>query len=170
MKSFLLSLVAVLGFASSAFAGDNGGGSIYCESGSKRTILQGGAGTSYNTAAVTYTIDNKSVQLVGSQNFKADATTQIVIADAAVWSWDAKIYTLKFSRVSLNPNFDYSEGIFTLYALPATVKKIKGSEKYTFTANIEAYSIDPRTTTNLNDGMGFFDKDIQVNCTMDLGV
>jgi len=87
-------------------------------------------------------------------------------SDAVVFSPENGIYTLRFSKV--NKEDSSSFGVFTLYGLPKSFKK--SGDIFTFTGVIKEYSIDPRGDSFESGNPTFFDKPIQVACTLDLGV
>lgn len=155
---------SVLAFSSFAFAGDNGGGRIDCQSGSGRTTISGLAGVDFNgsgPAEITYTIDNKSLDI---DNNEIDS--KYMTSDAAVFSLENGIYTLRFSKVNKVEGSNFA--IFTLYSVPKTFKK--NGDIFKFTGVIKEYSIDPRGSSFESGNPTFFDKPIQVSCTLDLSI
>jgi hypothetical protein len=168
MRFFLLISSIFVPFA--AWAGDNGGGHIECASSSGRTKLEGGAGVQYNgtgPAQLKYTIDGVSVDLV-----PAALNPGSHLLDFVAFSY-GKLYVVGFRRSSEHLSSDgktylYANDVFQLQSVPGTMKK-KSVDVFSFRALIPAYtSIDPRKGPWDKENMELFDKDIELNCVLDL--
>ena len=158
-------LMAFLFLSATAYAGDNGGGTIECKSGTGRTEVKGMAGVEYNgvgPASVNYSIDGKAVALGG-----ATGTAQWITSDAAVFSKDQGIYTLKFSMIDKAAEMPWSQSVFTMTSVPSTFKMVS-QDLFAFTAIVQAGSIDPRGNSFESGKASYFDKPIALSCRLDL--
>lgn len=165
----LIFIVAVLA-TSVAWAGDNGGGYLDCASDSGRTKLVGGAGVQYNgtgPAQLKYTIDGATVDLV-----PAALNPGSHLLDYVAFSY-GKLYVVGFRRSIEHLSSDgktylYGTDVLQLQSIPGTMKK-KGVDVFAFRALIPAYtSIDPRKGPWDKQDIELFDKDIELNCVLDI--
>lgn len=169
MNKLILLMASMISF--SAFAGDNGGGSIECKSGSGRTLVSGGAGAAYNGMGapyLTYSIDGSAV------SFATGATKAGgLIVDYAVYE-HKKMYAVGFKRttsfVTRSGEVNvYSEDVFQMRSVTGSFREVR-ADVFAFKAVIPAYtSLDPRHGSDMNkETLERFDKDIEVNCVLDV--
>lgn len=172
---FKQTLVMFALISGSAYAGDNGGGSLKCKSESGRTTVEGMAGVDWNgsgPASLVYTIDGKAL----SFNPSKPLATETHLVDYVVYS-NKTSYTVGFKRSAFyagaknDPAFVYSNTLFELRSLPGTFRQVE-RDVYSFTAVIPEYSsLDPRKVSDLNaDYPEKFEQSIQVNCLLDLRI
>lgn len=167
------------GISITTFAGDNGGGNIKCRSASGKTLLEGMAGVASHNgqgpADLVYRIEDKEVHLQSSRYLDQENThlTDFVLFEAP------RSYYLSFVISTQHqgwandgdPNdvYIFSRPIFTMSSLPGSMKKLSG-DQFRFVAKIHAYSVDPRKTATLGKEITTFDKEIVVNCDLDLSL
>lgn len=165
MKAILYTLFILI-FTGVAQAGDNGGGTINCTSGTGRTKLVGSGVADYNgrgELALKLTIDNKSLDLGRGQS---NTGTDLMSLGATVFNPNLKVYTATVSYVGQSGQYNYVVKVLELMAVPGSMKSSQTNSKYTFSAVLRA--IDPRK--DHSEFPQFFDGDIQLTCIMDLSV
>lgn len=165
MKFGIIAFAAVLSW--SAFAGDNGGGNVECKSDSGRTVVAGGAGVPYNgvgPADLNYAIDGHGL------HFSTRAlSTGGQMVDYVVYE-HKKMYAVGFKRTAVHSGNVYSEDVFQMRSIGGTFKQIR-PDVFAFKAVIPAYtSLDPRLGGDSEKSENRFDKDIQVNCVLDISL
>jgi hypothetical protein len=170
MFKVMLSLFAMISV--SAYAGDNGGGSLDCRSDSGRTTVKGMAGVSWNgdgPAALTYTIDGAQVTFDTYQPVAPETHMVDYVVYVNKLSYTVGIKRSQVYSTDMGPRI-YSVGMFQMRSLPGTFAQIR-PEVYRFKAVIPEFSsIDPRKGTDLNADLQLFDQPIQVNCVLDLSI
>ncbi len=172
-----LQIITALVLASaSAFAGDNGGGTINCISDSGRTKVYGGAGVDYNgfgPASLTIEIDGAKILL----NAERPVNEQSVLVDFVNYknkvSYEAVIKRAFVHSSGADGLFTVTDTVLKLISVKGSFKA-KGADKYEFLADLPAYgSLDPRTAPDLKNidlGEKKLNKDVQVKCLLDVGV
>ena len=150
-----------------SYAGDNGGGSISCKSGSGRTKLEGGAGVAYNgsgRASVTLTIDGKSIDFNTERTY---LTNGVDTLDSVSFDEKLKVFTMKFSEIIKIQDYKDAWSTLELIADPASFKKT-ARDVFQFTAILDG--LDPRKDLKNVDYTTKLDKPVQVSCTLDLSI
>lgn len=167
---FIAALTVVL--SANAWAGDNGGGTITCKSTSGRTSVSGGAGAPWNgegPASLTYTIDGASLNFNPGPVLPSGAMLVDFVAYRNGVSYEVMI---KRVRVYHDSGSDYagSMPIFHMRSKPGSMHSA-GMNKWSFVGVIPAYSsLDPRRGSSADLSEDRFDKDIEVNCLLDVGI
>jgi hypothetical protein len=163
--------------APSAFAGDNGGGTLACTSATGRTKLEGGAGiNNYNGSGnvdLLFTIDGKSLRLSSASPVHNPRGNNILFTEASVFSDKDRVYVLQLGLAEKSVSgeaFQFQSPILTGIANPQSMRKLNG-DKFSFDLVIQTGAIDPRKTNSLSaDGEVAFDKPIALKCELDLSI
>lgn len=163
----VISLLGALVFMITAYAGDNGGGRLECSSDSGRTVLSGGAGAPYNgsgSAELEYLIDGQSIQFSSAVLASGAQVVDYVVYD------HKKMYAVGFKRTTVHGPRVYASDIFQLRSIGGTFAQFR-PDVFRFKAVIPAYSsLDPRLGHDLDKNEQVFDKDIHVNCVLDVSL
>lgn len=164
MKSIFTVMAVTLTASVMAFAGDNGGGQITCKSGSGRTVLAGGAGTSINgtgNAMVDLTVDNKTVKLGALDLGVQQKQNGNVITDAVVADLGKKIYALTFIELNTKSSRPFADKILQLVSVPSTMTNKGGIVKFKATLT----ALDPR-----QEESGEYLQNVDMNCVLDVTI
>lgn len=170
MKALVTTLLVSL-MAVSAWAGDNGGGSIECVSSSGRTSLNGAAGTNYNGyghADLTLAIDGKKLQIGEGITISRNGVASV---DAVVFDPASKVYTVKvIETIEYDGGFKDTASTLELFADANTFKAGSYKGEYKFNATLR--SVDPRKVQkeSLDGRLQYNDNDIKVSCVLDVSL
>lgn len=171
----MLTTLALVLASASAFAGDNGGGTINCVSDSGRTKIFGSAGVDYNgigPASLTLEIDGAAVLLNAGSPVSANAVMVDFVSYKNKVSYEAVIKRA-YIHNSADGLYTVTDSVLKLVSVKGSFKS-KGTDKYEFLADMPAGgSLDPRTAPDLKNidlGDKKLNKDVQVKCLLDVSI
>lgn len=171
-----LQIITALVLASaSAFAGDNGGGTLNCISESGRTKIFGAAGVDYNgigPASLTIEIDGAATLLNAGNPVSANSVLVDFVSYKHKVSYEAVIKRA-YIHSSADGLYTVTDSVLKLVSVKGSMKS-KGGDKYEFLADLPSGgSLDPRTSPDLKNidlGEKKLNKDVQVKCLLDVSI
>ncbi|MGE3609993.1 MAG: hypothetical protein AB7I27_10440 [Bacteriovoracaceae bacterium] len=165
----IFSLIA-LALTLTAFAGENGGGTLDCQSSSGRTTLSGMAGVDeldFNQADVKLTVDKKVLSFNTESLISRNGVSAVGVV---TYNKKAKVYNLVFvEKFTLDRGYDLTKKTLSLMAIPASFKEVS-QDVYKFVALLSG--ADPRKNQKetLDGSIQMLENTITLNCTLDLSI